>query len=185
MNVITTAVNSVRVRLAKLIRYFAVSVVSTITTLAVLGVLVGLMDAPAGWSNVIATTIATVPSFELNRRWVWAHQGQRSLLNQVVPFAALSMFGLALSTLNVHLVATWATQAGWGRLLRTAAVEATNIGTFGVLWVFQYLLCSKVLFRPTRPGGEAVPVGVDHLASAGELPILPTPHASKDIFTRS
>ena len=174
MNIVARIVNGVRARLAKLLRYFAVSVVSTITSLIVLGVLVGMMDFPAGWSNVVATCVATIPSFELNRRWVWSHQGQRSVLNQVVPFASLSLLGLALSTLNVHLVATWANQAGWGRLLKTAAVEVTNVGTFGVLWVFQYILCSKVLFRPA-------PKGALEQAGADNEPTLP--HAAKDVFT--
>jgi hypothetical protein len=71
---VTTALKVVallRARLAKLLRYAAVSAISTATSLTVLGLLVGLLNAPAGWANVAATAIGTVPSFELNRRWVW------------------------------------------------------------------------------------------------------------------
>ena len=49
---------------------------------------------PAGWANVVATAAGTVPSFELNRRWVWNKTGRRSfarrdrpVLGAVVPRA--------------------------------------------------------------------------------------------------
>ncbi|HEX9315102.1 MAG TPA: GtrA family protein, partial [Actinomycetota bacterium] len=89
--------------LAKLIRFAAVSAVSTLTALTLLGLLVGLAGAPAGWSNAFATAVATVPSFELNRRWVWGAQASRSLVRQAAPLFALSMSGLVLSTLTVHV----------------------------------------------------------------------------------
>jgi len=56
-----------------------------------------------GWSNVVATTVGTVPSFELNRRWVWTKRGHRSLLPEIAPFCTLSAAGLALSTLIVSV----------------------------------------------------------------------------------
>jgi putative flippase GtrA len=140
-----------RARLARLRRYAAVSAVSTATSLTVLGVLVGLANTPAGWANVAATAIGTVPSFELNRRWVWLKRGARSVWREVVPFAGLALAGLALSTLTVHLASTWAQQSGWGRLARTSAVEAASVATFGSLWVLQYVLCDRVLFRSREP----------------------------------
>jgi putative flippase GtrA len=140
-----------RARLAKLLRYAAVSAISTATSLTVLGVLVGLVNAPAGWANVAATAIGTVPSFELNRRWVWLKRGARSVWREVVPFGSLALAGLVLSTLTVHLASTWAQESGWGRLARTSAVEAASIATFGSLWVLQYVLCDRVLFRSREP----------------------------------
>jgi putative flippase GtrA len=140
-----------RARLAKLLRYAAVSAISTATSLTVLGLLVGVVNAPAGWANVAATAIGTVPSFELNRRWVWLKRGARSIWSEVVPFASLALAGLGLSTLTVHLASTWAQESGWGPLARTSAVEAASVATFGSLWVFQYVLCDRVLFRSGEP----------------------------------
>jgi putative flippase GtrA len=145
------AIALLRARLAKLLRYAAVSAISTATSLTVLGLLVGVVNAPAGWANVAATAIGTVPSFELNRRWVWLKRGARSIWSEVVPFASLALAGLGLSTLTVHLASTWAQESGWGRLARTSAVEAASIATFGSLWVFQYVLCDRVLFRSREP----------------------------------
>ena len=43
--------------------------------------------------GVIATTVGMIPSFELNRRWVWRKNGRRSLTTELAPFAALSLTG--------------------------------------------------------------------------------------------
>lgn len=145
MNLLTSLWIRYKEKLHKLFRYSAVSVVSTITSLTVLGIMVGLMNFPPGRSNVVATTLATIPSFELNRRWVWSRQGQRSVFKEMLPFWALSFLGLALSTINVALVGVWTVH--WSHLDRAAAAGATNLGTFGVLWVFQFVLCDRWLFR--------------------------------------
>lgn len=166
-----TILDRYRAHIRKLLRYASVSVVSTATSLTVLGILVGLANTPAGWANVIATSIATVPSFELNRRWVWNRTDKRLVLRQVMPFAALSFTGLVLSTLTVHFAGLWTTAWGWGRLARTAAVGFTNVATFGALWVFQYLLCDRVLFRSqkaARPAPEPVAQGPEPVAQPEE-----------------
>jgi putative flippase GtrA len=155
-----------RPRLAQLARYAAVSVVANATTLTVLGILVGIVNFDAGWSNIIATAVATIPSFELNRRWVWGKQGQRSMSAEVVPFWVWAFLELAISSFTVHLMGEHATAAGWSRSLRTLVLEATTIGTTGALWAVQFVLFDRVLFRhrggalPVAPGvgGEVAAV---------------------------
>ena len=108
--------------LRKLARYATVSVVSTTVSLSILGTLVATSLVTVGWANVIATAAGTVPSFELNRRWVWRRTGRRSLAAEVVPFCALSFLGLALSTLAVSFGAARAASLG------TAARHARRAG---------------------------------------------------------
>ena len=140
----------------RLVRYSSVSVVATTTSLVTLAVLVGLVGTPATWANVIATAVGTVPSFELNRRWVWGARSRRSVLGQVVPFAALSATGLVVSTLAVGAAA--ARTATWGHWSRTVAVLVANVATYGSLWVVQYVLLDRVLFRSTSAPGPAAAV---------------------------
>src|SRR5438309_2618057 len=90
--------------IVRLARYAGVSVIASAVGFTVLGVLVGLFHAPAGWSNVTATLVAAVPSFELNRRWAWQRRGGKATSRQVVPFFAMTLSGLALSTYIVHTV---------------------------------------------------------------------------------
>jgi putative flippase GtrA len=139
-------------RLTQLVRYGAVSAIATTTSLAVLGSLVLTRAVTAGWANVIATAVGTVPSFELNRRWVWNKHGRRSVLAEIVPFTVLSFTGLALSTWAVHAAAAWADAAGLSDLARTVAVEAANVAAFGSLWVIQFVVLDRVLFRPLALG---------------------------------
>jgi putative flippase GtrA len=136
--------------LRKLIRYATVSVISTTVSLTILGTLVATNATTAGWANVIATAVGTVPSFELNRRWVWKKRGRRSVLSEMGPFWVLSFIGLGLSTVAVNMATSWAAAAGLGSTARTLAAEMANVGTFGTLWIGQYLILDRLLFTP-RP----------------------------------
>ena len=128
-------------------RYSAVSCVSTVTSMVVLGVLVGTGSTSAAWANVIATAVGTIPSFELNRRWVWRAVDRRSMRRQVLPFVGLSFAGLALSTLAVAAASAWATAAGLSPTMQTVVVEVANVGSFGVLWIIQFVILDRILFR--------------------------------------
>jgi putative flippase GtrA len=141
-----------RAGLRRLLRYGSVSAVSTATSLTILGVLVGIFSVSAIAANVIATAIGTIPSFELNRRWVWSHGTARSFRRQVLPYCVLSFAGLILSTLAVHLAAN--ATSGSTRIVHTVAVECANFGAYGALWLLQFVLCDRILFRasPMAPG---------------------------------
>jgi putative flippase GtrA len=155
-----------RRHLAKIVRYASVSGIATSTSLTVLGVLVGLLAVPAGWANVAATAAGTVPSFELNRRWVWRKNGRRSLSAEVLPFTILSFTGLAISTIAVHAAGTWAAHRAWPTTGRTLLILATNVVAYGSLWVLQFVLLDRVLFRPASPvPADASPPAPTGLAS--------------------
>jgi putative flippase GtrA len=132
----------------KLLRYGAVSVVSTATSMTVLGLLVATRALTPGWANLVATAVGTVPSFELNRRWVWGRTGRRSLSGEVTPFAVLSFAGLALSTLAVSVAGHLA--AGLDTAPRTIAVEAASVAAFGSLWLLQFVVLDRLLFATRR-----------------------------------
>lgn len=139
-----------RSHLVKLLRYSALSVLFTALTFVGLAVLVGGLDAPAGWAN-FAIVAASIPlGFELNRRWVWASPGGKWWKSpEVVPFGAFSLVALGLSTFAVHRAGL--AVADWSRSGRTVAVEGASLASFGTLWVIQYLVLDRVLFkaRPT------------------------------------
>jgi putative flippase GtrA len=143
--------------LRKLARYATVSAISTSLTLSLLGILVYTQTLSPGWANVVATGVGTVPSFELNRRWVWSKHTRRSVLREVAPFCALSFSGLGLSTLLVSLAASWSTSAGLGSGATALISQAANLTTFGALWVVQFFLLDRVLFgrRPAPVQGPA------------------------------
>jgi putative flippase GtrA len=119
---------------------------SVLTSLVATG---AMRPAPA---NVVGTIAGTIPSFELNRRWVWGKGGRRSLAAEIGPFCTLSFAGLALSTVAVSAAAGWASRTGLTATARTVAAEAANVAAFGSLWLVQYVVLDRVLFgRPAAP----------------------------------
>ncbi|MCU1399943.1 MAG: hypothetical protein JWN62_3052 [Acidimicrobiales bacterium] len=138
-----------RLEWAKLFRYAAVSSVSTVVSQIVLAALVATRTTSAVWANIIATIVGTVPSFELNRRWVWNKQGRRSISGEVVPFAALSASGLALSTLAVAMMSHAAED--WPTTHRTVAIQIASLTAFGVVWLVQFVVLDRILFKRRQP----------------------------------
>jgi putative flippase GtrA len=131
----------------RLLRYATVSCVATGVSQVVLATLVATNATSAVYANIIATMVGTIPSFELNRRWVWRKTGRRSLGSEVVPFVSISATGLVLSTLAVAIASHWAVAAGLSTTWRTLAVQGANLTAFGVVWIAQFILLDRVLFR--------------------------------------
>jgi putative flippase GtrA len=123
-----------------------VSVIAVGVTFVVLGITVGLLKWPAFWANITATSIATIPSYELNRKWAWGKHGKSHLWKEVVPFWALSFLGLAFSTWAAVLAESFAKHHHLAHFWHTVVVEAAVIGSFGILWVGKFIIFNKVLF---------------------------------------
>jgi putative flippase GtrA len=143
------------IRRHQLLRYAGVSVISTATSLSVLGGLVGLVGLGAGLANLAATAAGTIPSYELNRRWVWSRRDKRSLGREVLPFCALSFAGLLLSTIAVTVAAAVTVRSD--RLVHTAAVQLASVFAYGSLWVLQFVVLDRLLFgaRSGQPGARS------------------------------
>jgi putative flippase GtrA len=123
-----------------------VSVVSTFVCLTTLAVATAGLGIAAWSANVVATAIATVPSYHLNRRWTWGKRGASNVRREVLPFWVLAFAGLALSTLAVGVADAWAAGAHLSAPLRTVTVLVAHLSGFGLLWVAQFVLLDRVLF---------------------------------------
>jgi hypothetical protein len=55
-----------------------------------------------------------------------------------------------MSTLTVHGAASWADQHALQGGARTTLVEVAHLAGFGAVWLVQFLLLDRVLFRGTR-----------------------------------
>jgi putative flippase GtrA len=165
-------------RLPKLVRYASVSAVATAASLTVLAVAVGLLGMTAGRANVLATLVGTIPSFELNRRWVWGKGGRRSMRAEIAPFVALSLSELAVSTVAVHLAGVWAEHWGWPTAARTTMVLAANVAAFGSLWVLQFVLLDRVVFRSWETSRPSAPLAAGPAANR-DAPLAPVRVATR------
>jgi putative flippase GtrA len=124
-----------------------VSVITTVVSVSTLAVATVGLGMTAWVANILATSVATVPSFHLNRTWTWAKRGPTDLWREVVPFWALAFAGLLLSTIFVALTDPWMTQLHAGLLLHTSAVIGAHLSGFGALWIIQFVLLDRLLFR--------------------------------------
>ena len=131
----------------RLIRCMGVSVISTIVSVTVLAASTVGLGFEAWIANVLATAIATVPSYHLNRRWTWGKRGESDLWRELAPFWVLSFAGLVLSTVAVALSDSWLHGAHLGEPLRTFVILMAHLSGFGILWVAQFALLERVLFR--------------------------------------
>jgi putative flippase GtrA len=143
----------------KMFRYSAASAVSVVVSVVLLVIFDGVLRMSAVASSTLATAIATVPSYEMNRKWAWGRSGRGHVWREVVPFWALAFLGWAFSTYSVKL-----TEDALGRRhtpLDTAIIAAVYIGAFGVLWVAKFVIFNRVLFvdraaRVAASGGVEV-----------------------------
>jgi putative flippase GtrA len=140
-----------RTLVQKLTRCMSVSVLTTVISVSILATGTAVFGIAAWLANVIATSVATVPSYGLNRRWTWGRRDASDPVREILPFWALSFAGLALSTIAVGAADSWAAAAGLTGLIRTAAIVVAHLSGFGVLWVAQFVLLDRVLFGRTAP----------------------------------
>ena len=128
------------------LRYSLVSLVSVGVFQSVLLVAFGLLHWTAQLANMVACTVATVPSYYLNRTWAWGRRGRSHLWREVVPFWALAFLGLALSTWAAEIGSTLASHVTASHAATTAIVMTAALLAFGVLWIGKFAIFSTMLF---------------------------------------
>ncbi|MDQ1380055.1 MAG: hypothetical protein QOJ71_774 [Actinomycetota bacterium] len=140
------------VLLRKMSRCLAVSVGTTLLSAAVLVALALGAGVPAGPANIIAVCCGIGPSYYANRHWVWGRSGRSDVTREILPFWLLSLAGLVVSTVAVGLVSSMTSQ--WSTSARAIALPFANLSSFASLWLVQFALLDRVLFKPARPSAQ-------------------------------
>jgi len=125
-------------------RYAGVSVIGVIVGQTLLFMFYEAIGLGATSANVLAVMIGTVPSYLLNRAWVWGKSGSHSVRAEIVPFWGMAVLGLILSTVLVAVVSRY-TDA-W------LMINAANLSAFGSLWLAKYVILDRVLFADETAG---------------------------------
>jgi putative flippase GtrA len=129
----------------KLIRYSMVSVVSTIVSFTSLAIIFGALHLfGVITSTVVANVIATVPSYYLNRRWVWGKGGRSHLVKEVMPFWVMSGVGIIVSIGGAAVARHIGNKFHLSHFELTLVVLAANVLSFGLFWVLKFLLYNRL-----------------------------------------
>jgi len=137
----------------RLWKYTSVSVVSTLVTQVVLFLTYHVWSiGSAVECNVVATVVASVPAYYLNRSWTWGKKGRSNIWGEVVPFWTIALVAMVLSTIAVGVAANNADRITHDSLERALIVNGANLVTYAVLWTLRYLVLNRFLFG--TPGGN-------------------------------
>lgn len=121
------------------IRYSLVSVVAVVTSQVVLIACNAVLNLNPIVSNFFAVSLGCIPSYYLNRSWVWGKRGRNHFWREVAPFWGMALVGLVFSTLLIALVSRW---THW-----TPVIMLANLSAFGVLWIVKYMMLDTLLFK--------------------------------------
>lgn len=124
-------------------KFVAVSLIGTVISQSLIVLFKGGWDWNGGVANLVAVCISAVPSYYLNRAWVWGKRGSSSLAREVLPFWIMTLAGLALSTFFAYVA-----DRIWDE---TIAVNIANLAGFGVLWVVKFLVLDQYVFSSAEP----------------------------------
>ena len=128
-----------------LLKYTMVSVISTIVSFGVLFLVFGVLKL---WgqiaSTVFANAVATLPSYYLNRKWVWGKGGRSHLTKEIIPFWSLSAIGIAVSIGGAALARHLSVTHHLSHLDQTALVLLANLLSFAVFWVLKFMIFNKM-----------------------------------------
>jgi putative flippase GtrA len=132
----------------RFLRYSSVSAVSTVVSLSCLYLFFRVLHiGTATDSNLLATAVASVPAYYLNRTWAWGKSGRSHVFREVLPFWMITVIGVILSTTAVHFAAVEAKDHHLSKDAETIAVEFANFFTYGVLWFAKFSFFNRVLFK--------------------------------------
>jgi len=128
-----------------LFKYTMVSVVSTVVSFGVLFLVFGVLKL---WgqiaSTVFANAVATLPSYYLNRKWVWGKGGRSHLTKEILPFWSLSAIGIAVSIGGAALARHISVTHHLSHMDQTALVLLANLLSFGIFWVLKFMIFNKM-----------------------------------------
>ena len=139
-----------------------VSVISTAVSFGVLALVFGVLHLGGEIaSTVFANVVATVPSYFLNRMWVWGKGGRSHLMKEIVPFWVMSAIGIVVSIGGAAVARHIGKVHHLTHLQQTAVVLLANLLSFGLFWVLKYMLYNRLFHvHPVEELDELVESGL-------------------------
>jgi putative flippase GtrA len=151
----------------KMIRYTAVSVISALISLIILTVVYGVLRLwTEVYSTLFANVMAGIPSYFLNRQWVWKKGGRSHLWREVLPFWVMSLTGIGFAIVTANWAHNFANAHHLPHLTRTLLAVGANVFAFGILWILKFLILNRLFAQIADAEVGPEPVGDPEGASS-------------------
>ena len=134
-------------RIRQLVSYGGVSAFNVVLSQSLLALLHGGVGLAPVAANVTAVAVSVLPSYWATRKWVWGASSGTDHRRDLALFIGLTIVGLGLSSLSVHLMAQ--------RFDSTPMINAASFGAFGVVWVAKFFVLQRLF---DQPASSALPV---------------------------
>ena len=150
----------------KMVRYTTVSVISALMSLVFITITYGILRLGTEVvCTLISNILAGIPSYFLNRQWVWRKGGRSHLWREVLPFWVMSITGIGFALYTASVAHNYADAHHLHHLARTVLVVGANIAAFGLLWVLKFLILNR-LFAEIADAEVGVESGAEAEAEA-------------------
>lgn len=130
----------------KFVKYSAVSVISLLITQVLYFILTYFFEEKGGRSQLIASSIAAVPAFYLNKMWVWRISNRDRVQKEVALFWFTVFAGLGFVSLMSMLTDIWIHNSDFSRMARAWILQLVSVGSYGALWVGKFFFLNKLTF---------------------------------------
>ena len=138
----------------KTFRFAAVSLVAIVVSQLANAVGYGLFQWTARTTQLVSFVVSTIPSYYLNRAWVWKKNGKSSLRKEVAPFWAIGIAQLIVSLAFVAWSQGLVENATESHGLRTLGFLFNTLFIYGLMWIGKFFFFNKVLFVHKPPHHE-------------------------------
>ncbi len=129
----------------KIIRFTMVSGVSTATSFAAISLFYGLKIIPGVmWATLAGNLVASLPAYQLNRRWTWGKRGKSHFRKEIVPFWSMTMLGIGMSQIGAFWARHEVHSHHWAHLTNTALVSFTNLFSFALFWFLKMMVFNRI-----------------------------------------
>jgi putative flippase GtrA len=132
----------------KLVRYTTVSAISAVTSVVILTIVYGVLGLwTEVWSVLFSNVMAGIPSYFLNRQWVWGKSGRSHIWREVIPFWVTSLTGIGFALYTASLAHNYAQSHDLHHLARTALVVGANVAAFGIVWLLKFMILNRLFVQ--------------------------------------
>jgi putative flippase GtrA len=135
----------------RIFRYAAGSGVAALASEVTFVLVFGVLHGPTVAATVAAFLAGALPNWVLNRRWAWSRRDQVSVRREVLPYAAIVLGALAITTAGTTIVNALASNLShWTAVV---LVDGTFVAITGCLFVAKFVLFDRVVFARRAAGG--------------------------------